>query len=54
MTIEPLKNSKKEDLTNFIEINEKEMNCKDGYCFLPNQNDNQKITTDNTNIFDPI
>ena len=54
MPIDPTNDSKKEDLTNLMEIDDKKMTCKDGFCFLPNQNDNQQVNGDNINIFDPI
>ena len=54
MTIKPSQDSKKEDLSNFIEIENKKMTCKDGFCFLPNQNEKQQINGDNINIFEPI
>ena len=54
MTIDSSSDSKKEDQSNFIEINEKKMECKDGFCFLPNQNDTQQVSNENINIFDPI
>ena len=54
MTIKPSQDSKKEDLSNFIEIENKKMTCKDGFCFLPNQNEKQQINSDNINIFEPI
>ena len=54
MTIKPSQDSKKEDLSNFIEIDNKKMTCKDGFCFLPNQNEKQQINSDNINIFEPI
>ena len=37
--------SKKED---------KNMTCKDGYCFIPNLEKNKTISNENINIFDPL
>ena len=54
MTIDSSSDSKKEDQSNYLEINEKKMECKDGFCFLPNQNDTQQVSNENVNIFDPI
>ena len=54
MTIDPSTDSQKEDQSNFIAINEKKVECKDGFCFLPNQDDTQKVRSDNVNIFDPV
>ena len=28
--------------------------CKDGYCFIPNLEENKAISNENINIFDPI
>ena len=53
MTIDPSTENNKDDQSNFLE-NDKKMTCKDGFCFLPNQNENQAISSDNINIFDPI
>ncbi len=30
------------------------LNCKDGYCFIPNSEENKTISHENINIFDPI
>ena len=32
----------------------KNMTCKDGYCFIPNSEGNKTITNENINIFDPL
>ena len=32
----------------------KNITCKDGYCFIPNLEDNKSITNENINIFDPL
>tara|TARA_Y100001968_G_C18682778_1_gene403228 strand:+ start:163 stop:324 length:162 start_codon:yes stop_codon:yes gene_type:complete len=36
------------------EDNNKNMTCKDGFCFLPNIEKNEPISSENLNIFDPI
>ncbi len=54
MTIDPSTESKSDDQSNLMGINNKKMTCKDGFCFLPNQNENQPINSDNINIFDPL
>ena len=33
---------------------DKNMTCKDGYCFLPNSEGNKTISNENINIFDPL
>ena len=32
----------------------KNITCKDGYCFIPNLEENKAISNENINIFDPI
>ena len=54
MKIDPSRNNKKEDQSTYIGINNEEMTCKDGFCFLPNQNENNNLNSENINIFDPI
>ena len=54
MTIDPSIDRKKEDQSSYMEINNEKMTCKDGFCFLPNQSENNQINSDNINIFDPI
>ena len=42
---------------NFSESIKKEnktMNCKDGFCFIPNLEEKKTISNENLNIFDPI
>ena len=42
------------DMTESIKKEDKNMNCKDGYCFIPNLENNKKIKNENVNMFDPI
>ena len=37
-----------------IEKDHKNITCKDGYCFIPNTEENQTISNKNMNIFDPL
>tara|TARA_Y100001933_G_scaffold214475_1_gene220598 strand:- start:112 stop:273 length:162 start_codon:yes stop_codon:yes gene_type:complete len=37
-----------------IKKERKEITCKDGYCFIPNLEENHTISNENINIFDPI
>ena len=32
----------------------KNITCKDGYCFIPNLEENKTINSEKVNIFDPI
>tara|TARA_Y100001978_G_scaffold181775_1_gene178174 strand:- start:691 stop:852 length:162 start_codon:yes stop_codon:yes gene_type:complete len=53
-----MQNKKSTDPTySLSESNEDESNkltCKDGYCFIPNLEENKTISNENINIFDPI
>ena len=42
------------NLSENIKKENKNVVCKDGYCFIPNLEENKNINTDNINIFDPI
>ena len=33
---------------------DKNITCKDGYCFIPNLEKNEIISNENINIFDPL
>ncbi len=37
-----------------IKDRNKNITCKDGFCFIPNPEGSQSINKDNINIFDPI
>ena len=37
-----------------IKTEDKNMTCKDGYCFIPNSEGNKTISNENINIFDPL
>ena len=37
-----------------IKKEDKNMTCKDGYCFIPNSEVNKTLSNDNINIFDPL
>jgi len=42
------------DLTDSTKKENKNITCKDGFCFIPNLEENKTITSENINIFDPI
>ena len=42
------------NLSENVKQENKNITCKDGYCFLPNLEEGKKINNDNINIFDPI
>ena len=42
------------NMSETIKTEDKDMNCKDGYCFLPNLEENKTISNENINIFDPL
>ena len=42
------------DISENIKKEDKNMTCKDGYCFIPNSEGNKTISNENINIFDPL
>jgi len=42
------------NLSESIKKVNKDITCKDGYCFIPNSEENKTIINENINIFDPI
>jgi len=54
MQIESSNNSKDDAFSQSLKIKKENILCKDGFCTLPNQNKNPKITKNNVNLFDPI
>ena len=42
------------DISESIEKADKNMTCKDGFCFIPNTEGNKTINNKNINIFDPL
>ena len=42
------------DSSNKVKKKNKSITCKDGYCFIPNLEENETINSENINIFDPI
>ena len=42
------------NISESIKKEDKNMTCKDGYCFIPNSEENQTINNENINIFDPL
>ena len=42
------------NLSESIKKDNKNIICKDGYCFIPNLEDNKTISNENINIFDPL
>ena len=54
MQIESSNNSKDDDFPQSLKFEKENIICKDGFCTLPNQNQNQNIIKNNGNLFDPI
>ena len=54
MQIESSNNSKDDAFPQSLKIEKENIICKDGFCTLPNQNNNPKISKTNVNVFDPI
>ena len=42
------------NISETIKKEDKDMTCKDGYCFIPNSEGNKTISNENINIFDPL
>ena len=42
------------NLSESIKKENKNITCKDGYCFIPNVEETKNISNNNINIFDPI
>ena len=42
------------NLSESIKKENKNITCKDGYCFIPNLEENKAISNENINIFDPL
>ena len=42
------------NLAEGIKKENKNITCKDGYCFIPNLKENKTINNESINIFDPI
>tara|TARA_B100000963_G_C22260768_1_gene508447 strand:+ start:67 stop:228 length:162 start_codon:yes stop_codon:yes gene_type:complete len=47
-------NDKDNNFSKNIKKENKNITCKDGYCFIPNVQENKSISNENINIFDPI
>ncbi len=42
------------NLSESIEKEDKNITCKDGYCFIPTLEENKTINSEKINIFDPL
>ena len=54
MQIESSNNSKDDAFPQSLKIEKENIICKDGFCTLPNQNNNPNISKNKINLFDPI
>ncbi len=54
MQIDSSNNAKDNDFSQSLKIEKENINCKDGFCTLPSQNENPSIQQNKVNIFDPI
>ena len=54
MQNESSNNSKDDAFPQSLKIEKENIMFKDGFCTLPNQNQNQNIIKNNLNLFDPI
>ena len=42
------------NMSESIKKEDKNITCKDGYCFIPNSKGDNTISHENINIFDPL
>ena len=42
------------NMSESIKKEDKNMTCKDGFCFIPNSEGDKTISNENINIFDPL
>ena len=49
-----IESSNNDDFPPSLKIEKEKIICKDGFCTLPNQNQNQNIIKNDVNLFDPI
>ena len=54
MEIQSSSNSKEKDFSQSLNIEKDNIYCKNGFCTLPNQNENQSTQKNKVDIFDPI
>ena len=54
MQIKASNNSKEKYSSQSLKIEKENINCKDGFCTLPIQNENPSIQKNKVDIFDPI
>ncbi len=54
MQIDTSNNSEENDFSQALKIEKENITCKDGFCTLPNQNENQSIGKNQVDFFDPI
>ena len=54
MEIESSNNSKEKIFSQALKIEKENIICKDGFCTLPNKNENPNTIENNVNLFDAI
>ena len=54
MLKKPTNNNNKNLFSKSTNIAKEKMICKDGFCSLPNQDENPKQDSNDMNLFDPI
>ena len=47
-------NNPDQNMSENLKKDDKNMTCKDGYCFIPSLEKNKTISNENINIFDPL
>ena len=54
MQINSSNNSKQKDFSQSLKIEKENILCKDGFCTLPNKDENPGIKNNKVNLFDPV
>ena len=54
MKTESSNNSSEKTFSNSLKLEKEDIICKDGFCKLPDRNENPSIIKNNMNLFDPI
>ena len=54
MPTKSIDSTNEKSFNNPLKVEKENITCKDGFCSLPNQHENQSINKSNINLFDPI
>ena len=54
MQIKSSNSNNQNPFSQHLKIEKENIVCKDGFCSIPNNNDNSNVDKNNENLFDPI